>query len=107
MDSSSLRSQTVRRTVEAVNQGHLDDFLALFAPDATLVDVATYQGQEAIREWAERETFGVRMRFRVEREANVDGTRIEGSVHSVGGYSGPSTWTSTLRGETIERLVIE
>lgn len=107
MNPAFLRSQPVRRTVEAVNLGRLDDFLALFAPDAALVDVATYRGQEEIRAWAERETFGVQMRFRVEREANAEGTGIEGDVQSVGGYSGPTTWTFTLRGETIDRLVIE
>lgn len=44
-----------------INEGRLDDFMALFERDATVVDGATYQGLEAARAWAERETFGVQM----------------------------------------------
>ena len=59
MDVASLHSPLVRRTIETINDGRLDEFLSLFAPDATIVDDATYHGSEAIRAWAERETFGV------------------------------------------------
>lgn len=65
MNISSMRSPLVRRAVEAINEGKLDDFMALFAPDATIVDVSTYNGHEAIRAWAQRETFNVGVRFHV------------------------------------------
>lgn len=107
MDTASLRSPLVRRTIEAINQGKLDDFMALFAPDATIVDVSTYRGHHEIRAWAQRETFGVHVRFQLKREKNAEGTIIEGHVQSVGGYNGPATFSFTLRGNTIERLVIE
>ena len=56
MDVRSLHSPLVRRAIQTINGGRLDEFLALFAPDATVVDGATYHGSEAIRAWAERET---------------------------------------------------
>lgn len=59
MDVGSLLSPLVRRAIETINEGRIDEILALFAPDATIVDRATYHGSKAIREWAERETFGI------------------------------------------------
>ena len=106
MNTASLRSPTVRRTVELINQEKLDDFMALFALDATLVDVLTYYGHQEIREWAQRETFGTHLRFQVERETNAEGTIIEGEVRSVGGYNGPARFTFTLGGELIVQLMI-
>ena len=44
MDVRSLHSPLVRRAIETINEGRLDDFLALFARDATVIDGATYQG---------------------------------------------------------------
>ena len=81
--------------------------MALFAPDATVVDAATYRGHEAIRVWAQRETFHVQVRFHVEREKNEEGTIVEGRVQSVGGYSGPATFSFTVDSDRIRRLVIE
>ena len=107
MKEASLRSPLVRRAIEAINQGDLDGFLALFAPDATVVDEATYRGREAIRAWAQRETFHVQVHFHVEREKNEEGTIVEGSVQSVGGYSGPATFSFVVDGDHIQRLVIE
>jgi hypothetical protein len=107
MNRASMRSPLVRRAIEAINQGNLDDFMALFAPDATVVDVSTYSGHEAIRAWAQRETFNVQVRFHVAREKNEEGTIVEGNVQSVGGYSGPATFSFTLDGDRIQRLVIE
>jgi ketosteroid isomerase-like protein len=107
MNTASLHSPIVRHTIEAINQGKLDDFMALFAPDATVVDVSTYTGHKAIRHWAQRETFNVQVRFQVEREKNAEGTVVEGHVQSVGGYNGPATFSFTLHGNMIERLVIE
>lgn len=107
MNTASLRSPLVRRAVEAINQGNLDDFLALFAPGATVVDVYTYVGHEAIAAWAQRETFGVHVRFHVTHERNETGTIVEGNVESKGGYSGPATFYFAIDGERIERLVID
>jgi hypothetical protein len=36
-----------------------------------------------------------------------EGTIVEGNVQSVGGYSGPATFSFTLDGDRIQRLVIE
>ncbi|GHO94879.1 hypothetical protein KSF_049270 [Reticulibacter mediterranei] len=106
IQSSSLRSPLVRRAIEAINEGRLEDFLALFAENATLIDGATYRGREAIRAWAQRETFGVQMRIDVQRETNADGTFLAIEAMSHGGYSGPGSFHFTLRGDMIERLVI-
>jgi hypothetical protein len=76
MDVASLHSPLVRRTIQTINEGRLDEFLALFAPDATIVDGATYHGSEAIRAWAERETFGVQMHIDVVQEKKTEGTSI-------------------------------
>jgi hypothetical protein len=103
----SMRSPLVRRAIEAINQGNLADSMALFPPDATVVDVSTYSGHEAIRAWAQRETFNVQVRFYVAREKNEEGTIVEGNVQSVGGYSRPATFSFTLDGDRIQRLVIE
>jgi len=84
MNEASLRSPLVRRAIEAINQGNLNDFMSLFARDATVVDVSTYSGHEAIRAWAQRETFNVKVRFQVAREKNDEGTSVEGNVQSVG-----------------------
>jgi hypothetical protein len=96
----------VHRAIETINEGRLDEFLALFAPDATVVDGATYHGSEAIRAWAERETFGVRMYIDVIQEKNPEGTTVEVNAASTGGYSGPGTFFFTIRGGLIERFVI-
>jgi hypothetical protein len=81
--------------------------MQLFAPDATVVDESMYVGYDAIAAWARRETFGVHVRFQVARERNEKGTIVEGSVESVGGYSGPATFSFTIQGDRIERLSIE
>jgi hypothetical protein len=67
---ASLRSLLVCRAIEAINQGNLDVFLPLFGPSATVVDVSTYGGYEAIRAWAQRETFI----FQVVGKKNEEGT---------------------------------
>lgn len=106
MDISSLHSPLVRRLVKAINEGRLDDFMVLFARDATVVDVDTYQGHEAIREWAQRENFGVHMHIEVVQEKNTEGTTIDVNARSTGGYSGPGTFSITIREGQIERLAI-
>jgi hypothetical protein len=106
MDVGSLRSPFVRRTIETINADRLDNFMALFARDATVVDGATYHGSEAIRTWAQRETFGVKMHIDVVREKNTAGTVVEVNVASIGGYSGPGTFSFTIRRGLIERFVI-
>ena len=105
MKVASLRSPLVRRTIEAINGGRLDDFMALFAPAATVVDGPTYRGAEAIRAWAQRETFGVQMHVTVVKQ-NVAGTTVEVEATSKGGYSGPGTFHFTSRRGRIERLEI-
>jgi len=106
MDVASLHSPLVRRTIQTINEGRLDEFLALFGHFATVVDGATYHGSEAIRTWAERETFGVQMHIDVVQEKNTEGTAVEMNVTSTGGYFGPGTFFFTIRGGLIERLVI-
>lgn len=106
MNVSSLHSPIVRQTIEALNAGHLDDFMALFASDATVIDGPTYQGYEAIRTWTERENFGVHMQIDVVREKDTQGLVIEIQATSQGGYSGPGTMSFTLQGDLIKRLVI-
>ena len=107
MDITSLRSSIVRRTLEAINQGKLDDFMALFAPDASVVDGPTYTGLPEIESWAKRETFGVQLRFHLESEENDEGTIVVGHVHSDGGYNGPATFSFTLHNDSIAQLIIE
>ncbi len=106
MNVASLHSSLVRRTIETINEGRLDDFLALFARDATVVDGPTYHGSEAIRAWAQRETFEVQMHIDVVQERNAEGTVVEVNAISTGGYSGPGTFFFTIRGSLIERLEI-
>jgi ketosteroid isomerase-like protein len=106
LETASLRSPLVRQAIEAINQGQLDDFMALFAQDATVVDVSTYTGLQQIRDWAQRETFGVQVRFQLESEKNKEGTIIAGQVQSAGGYNGPGTFAFTLHDGAIQRLVI-
>ncbi len=105
MDVADLHSPLVRRVIETINEDRLDDFMALFARDATLVDGATYQGHDAIRTWAQRETFGVHMHVDVVQEKNAEGTAVEVRVKS-GGYSGPGTFVFTIRKGLIERFDI-
>jgi hypothetical protein len=70
MNVASLHSPLVRRAIETINEGRLDEFLALFGRSSTVVDGETYHGSEAIRAWAERETFGVQMHIDVVQEKN-------------------------------------
>ena len=106
METSSLHSPIVRRTIETLNAEQLEDFMALFASDATVVDGPAYQGYEAICAWTERENFGVHMHIDVVREKNTQGMIVEIQATSQGGYSGPGTFSFTLEGNLIKRLVI-
>ncbi len=106
MRVASLHSPLVRRTIETINEGRLKDFLALFARGATVVDGRTYHGSEAIRAWAERETFGVHMHLAVVQEKNTGGTVVEVNAKSNGGYSGSGTFSFTFAGDRIKRLEI-
>jgi hypothetical protein len=106
MNVASLHSPLVRRTIETINEGRLKDFLALFDGGATVVDGPTYHGSEAIRAWAQRETFGVQMHIDVIKEKNAEGTEVEVNVTSTGGDSGPGTFFFTIRRGLIERLEI-
>lgn len=107
MKRASMRSPLVRRPIVAINQGNLEDFMVLFAPSATVVDVSTYSGREAIRAWAQRETCNVQVHFHVVREKSEEGAIVEGNVHSVCGYAGHATYSFTLEGDRIQRFVIE
>jgi hypothetical protein len=106
MNTASLRSPIVRRAIEAINTGTIDDFMAPFTPSATVEDGPTYDGAAAIRDWAARETFGVHMRLDVVRELNAEGTVVEATATSSGGYNGTSEFAFTIRDGLIERLVI-
>ena len=106
MDVASLHAPLVRRTIETINAGRLEAFLSLFARDATVAGGPTSHGSEAIRAWAQRETFGVQMHIDVIHEKSAEGTAVEVNVTSTGGYSGPGTFLFTIRGGLIERLVI-
>ena len=106
METSSLHSPIVRRTIETLNAGQLDDFMAVFTSDATVVDEATYQGYDAIRAWTERENFRVHMHIDVVREKDAQGLIVEAQAASQGGYSGPATLSFTLQDNLIKRLVI-
>jgi hypothetical protein len=106
MKDASLHAPLVRRVIESINEGRLEDFLELFTRDATVIDGATYQGPEAIRAWAQRETFGVQMHIDVVQEKNAEGTMLEVNATSTGGYSGPGTFYFTIRGDLVERLEI-
>jgi len=105
MKVASLHSPLVRRTIESINGGRLDDFMALFARDATVVDGPKYRGSAAIRACAQRETFGVQI-IDVVREKNAGWTVVGVNATSTGGYSGPGTFLFTIRGGLIERLEI-
>lgn len=106
IQSASLRSTLVRKAIEAINEGRLEDFLVLFGQNATLTDGVTYRGMEAIREWAQRETFGVHMHIDVLRETNPEGTSLAIKATSQGGFSGSGSFHFTLHGNLIERLEI-
>ena len=106
MDVASLHAPLVRRTIETINAGRLDEFMALFAREATVVDGPTYHGHAAIRTWAQRETFGVQMHIDVIHEKNAEGTAVAVNVTSTGGYSGPGTFSFSIGGGLIERWVI-
>lgn len=107
MDVASLHAPVVRQAIEALNAGQLEDFLALFAPNATVVNGETYADAAVIRAWAQRENFAVHMHIDVVRELDVSGTALEITASSKGGYNGPGTFTFTLRGDQIVRLVIQ
>lgn len=107
MLSSSFHSPVVERTIAALNQGSLDDFLAQFAPDAEVIDGSTYKGHQAISTWVKRENFNVHLHFQVEQEKNAEGIILQGHVRSHGGYNGPATFTFTLDNGLIQRLRIE
>lgn len=106
MDVASLRSPVVRQAIEALNDGRQEDFLALFTPDAVVEDSGDYADAASIQAWAERENFKVYMRISVGRELDAAGTTLEVTAASHGGYNGPGTFTFTLRGDQIARLVI-
>lgn len=106
MNTASLRSPLVRQSINAVNAGSLDDFMALFTTDAVVVDGPVYDGAAAIRVWAARETFGVQMRLDVLREVNADGTTVALTASSNGGYNGPAEFAYTVRNGRLVRLEI-
>ncbi|GCE31860.1 hypothetical protein KDA_73440 [Dictyobacter alpinus] len=106
MDVTLLHSPHMRRVIEAINQDQINDFMPLFTQDAIVMDGPTYSGYDAIRTWAQRETFGVQMHIDVLQEINPAGTLVALQIKSTGGYTGPATFSLTLRGELIERLEI-
>ncbi|HUY78259.1 MAG TPA: nuclear transport factor 2 family protein [Ktedonobacterales bacterium] len=106
MNIASLQAPLVRQSIEAINDGDIDDFMALFTPDAVVVDGPVYDGAAAIRGWAARETFGVHMRLDALRELNADGTTVELQATSTGGYNGVAEFAYSLRDGLIARLEI-
>jgi hypothetical protein len=106
MDISSLHSPLVRRAIAALNDERLDDFMALFAHNAIVIDGPTYHGTEAIRAWMQRENIGVHMRIHVVRERDVEGMIVEIQASSQGGYSGPGTFSFTAHNGLLTRLEI-
>lgn len=107
MDVASLQEPLVRRVFETTNAGDIDAFMALFAPDAVVVDGPTYDGADAIRTWAQRETFGVQMHFEPLREDNAQGTIVAADAQSTGGYTGPATFTFTIANGKIQHWEID
>jgi len=69
--------EAVSRYLSAVNSANPQELSASFAPDALVRDVQReIQGLEAIKQWAERDIFGVHAHFDVTRVAESGGCTV-------------------------------
>ncbi len=99
----------VRRFVDSTNADDADAVVALFTPDAHLVDGArSFDGREGVADWDRTDNTGKRSRFELlgakpgETEVDVVAT----VVVSGEGFNGTSDLAFTLRGDEIARLVV-
>lgn len=97
----------VRRLIDATNAGDMDAFVAGFTADGVVDDWGReFAGPEAIRGWSDRESIGKHQTFEVD-ECRVDGDTVTLVVQVGGdGFTGPSTFTFTVDGDRVSRMVI-
>jgi|GEM_PF-1461727 len=109
MAMQHLQSPIVRRFIETVNEDLLPDLLALFAPDAIVIDgppvYPPHQGHEAIARWAQQETFDLGIRIQDAQEKDAAGHVIEIKAIGHDGFIWHGTLHFSLRHDLIERLV--
>ena len=99
----------IRAFVQATNAADSNEFVAAFAPDATLDDWGrTFVGHDGIRDWNRTDNIGVQAHFDLlalepgeERDTYVATIRVRGN-----GYNGTGPMVFTVRDGLIASLRI-
>jgi hypothetical protein len=97
----------VREAIDAANTHDIDRFLRCFAADGAVDDWGrVFSGHEQIRHWSDAEFIGKQVilsdvRFASDADRVVVQARVGGN-----GYTGPSTFTFTVRGAKIGLMEI-
>ena len=112
MNTHTKLPSPIQTYLDTINQNNPAGFLACFAPDAVVRDVGhEYRGTQAIKEWSEREIFGVQVRLEFIRLVqNADAwcvtVKVEGNFDRTG-LPDPLLMRNdfTLTGERIATLM--
>lgn len=99
--------EPVQSSIDATNSGDLAGFLATFTADGVVDDWGrTFAGPDQITEWSNGECIGKNMILDIVSTTVRKDQVIVGVMVGGGGYSGPSTFTYTLRGDQVASLTI-
>ncbi|GAA1480955.1 hypothetical protein GCM10009624_13950 [Gordonia sinesedis] len=99
--------EPVRTSIDATNRGDLSAFLGTFTPDGSVDDWGrVFRGEAKITEWSNNEYIGKNVSLDV-TSVSADGDDVV-VIATVGGdgFNGPSTFTYTLDGDRVSRMMI-
>lgn len=97
----------VERLINAANQGDSDAFVAAFGSDGVVDDwCREFRGPAAIRGWSDQEFIGVNVSLTV-LDTTIGGSTVTVTAQVGGnGYTGPSHFRFSLRGDRVARMAI-
>ncbi|PKZ65134.1 polyketide cyclase [Gordonia terrae] len=98
---------SVRRLLDAVNDGDTEAFLESFPAGGRVDDWGRiFDGHNAIRRWSDAELIG--KKATLTPTAALRNGEVVTVIATVGGqgYNGPSTFTFTLRGDRVTQMTI-
>jgi hypothetical protein len=100
-------TRAINTALAAANAGDVDAFLACFEPNGTVDDWGKiYTGQEAIRQWSDREFIGVNVNLHIRAQVTSgDATTVTAEVGG-SGFNGPSHFTFEAPGILIHTMRI-
>ena len=97
----------VATAIDATNAGDLQAFLDAFTPDGAVDDWGrVFTGPTEIAGWSDNEFIGKNVTLEVTEVTTTGADTVVIATVGGDGFNGPSTFTYTVSGDTLSRMMI-